>query len=132
MFLRLFIVAAIVLAAGLSGCAGRTAPIYIVENAKVVSGSGSELTRDQVRQAIVDAANYKTWRVKQAGDGHLVATVHVRRHMAQVDIRYSSSRYSIAYKDSDVLMHDGTSIHRNYNKWVMLLERQININLRSF
>jgi hypothetical protein len=35
------------------------------------------------------------------------------------------------YKDSDVLLYDGTKIHRNYNKWVELLERQINIELST-
>ena len=55
----------------------------------------------------------------------------VRQHFASVDIHYDSNSYSIRYKDSKVLMYDGTNIHRNYNKWVQLLDQQIKLNLPS-
>ncbi len=31
--------------------------------------------------------------------------------------------YSMTYRDSLVLKYNGTKIHRNYNKWIKLIER---------
>jgi hypothetical protein len=69
--------------------------------------------------------------VRDIDDEHIEATVHVRKHTAVVDILYSPSQYRIMYKSSDALLYDGTQIHRNYNKWVELLERRINIELNK-
>jgi len=51
--------------------------------------------------------------------------------MARVVIAYSTrsnsiAYNSIAYKDSHTLDYVGTTIHRNYNKWVRNLEILIN------
>ena len=46
--------------------------------------------------------------------------------MARVVIAYSTRSNSIAYKDSHTLDYVGTTIHRNYSKWVRNLEILIN------
>jgi hypothetical protein len=43
----------------------------------------------------------------------------------QVDIAYTTTSYSINYKDSRGLDYDGSSIHSNYNGWVQRLDRAI-------
>ena len=46
--------------------------------------------------------------------------------MAVVDIKYTNKAYSIDYVSSQDLLYDGNQIHRNYNKWVKILEQDIN------
>jgi hypothetical protein len=114
----------VILGLSVTGCA-RTQPVYNVNNASVVGGTTSGLTQAQIRQAILKAAADREWIAKEAGDGHIVAAVYVRNHMAEVDINYGPNQYSITYKNSDNLLYDGTMIHRNYNKWIKLLDAEI-------
>lgn len=91
-----------------------------------MTASGTTPSLAQVRSAIITACRGKGWWINPRGDDHIIATAHVRRHTAVVDIRFSPDRYAITYKDSEVLLYDGQQIHRNYNKWVQLLEERIN------
>lgn len=110
-----------------SGCTPNQ-PVYNVEHA-AVPAAGKQLSADQVRTAIVRALVQKGWSVTDESKGHLEAQIHVRSHMARMNIDYSPTHYSITYKDSAVLNYDGTTIHRNYNKWIMLLQNLINREL---
>lgn len=111
----------------IASCA-RTMPIHNVFSAPVVAPSGP-LSAAQVRGAIIEALHDKGWVVRQDNPGKIEAEVVVRTHRADVEINYSATQYSITYKDSDNLLYDGSKIHRNYNKWVMLLETEINQRL---
>ena len=124
------IVSILSLALLLTACA-RTLPVYNVTEAPVVTASGTTPSLEQVEGAIVTACRDKEWFVDPVADGHIVATVHVRKHTAVVDILYSPTNYSIKYKDSEMLLYDGTLIHRNYNKWVKLLADRIDHELNS-
>ncbi|MGD1879194.1 MAG: hypothetical protein ACFB13_17035 [Kiloniellaceae bacterium] len=114
----------------LTACA-RTLPVYNVTEAPVVTGSGTTPSLNQVEDAIVKACRDKEWFADPVADGHIVAKVRVRKHTAVVDILYSPTNYSITYKDSEMLLYDGTLIHRNYNKWVQLLADRIDQELNS-
>ncbi len=121
---------AVVVLIGLAvaGCA-RTMPVYNVSAAPVVTKSG-QVSAEQVRGAIVEALHDKGWVVNQDDPGKILAGIVANdRHKATVDIDYSPSAYSITYKDSELLLYDGTNIHRNYNNWIMLLEQEINLRL---
>jgi hypothetical protein len=111
----------------LAGCA-HTMPVYNVSSAPVAAPSG-QLSAAQVRGAITEALYDKGWVVKQDDPGKILAEVLVRNHRADIEIDYSATQYSIAYRDSANLLYDGSVIHRNYNKWIKLLERQINQRL---
>ncbi len=110
----------------------RVQPIYNVENMTVQTASRRPTTSQQIRDAIIAGATTKRWQVREIEEGHLVAQIFVRRHMAEVDITYDESSYSITYKDSTNLLYDGTVIHRNYNKWIALMVGQINPVIRSY
>ena len=109
----------------MAACA-RTLPVYSVADAPVATASGTTPSLAQVTNAIITACRDKGWWVNPRADGHIIATAHVRQHTAIVDIHYSPERYAITYKDSEVLLYDGKNIHRNYNKWIQLLEARIN------
>jgi hypothetical protein len=123
--------AAVAAVSMLAAACARTMPVYNVAEAPVVTASGNTPSAVQVRDAIITACRDKGWLVNPRADGHIIATAHVRRHTAVVDIHYSPARYAITYKDSEVLLYDGQQIHRNYNKWVQLLEERINFELQQ-
>lgn len=107
----------------------RTQPVYNIIDKPVHSGSGNMLTLEQVGDALAAAARYKRWTVEEVEPGYMTAQIFVRQHFAAIDIRYTKSTYSITYRDSEVLKYDGEKIHRNYNKWVKLIEKEADQNL---
>jgi len=110
----------------LSGC--RTAPLVNVTDQSVVA-SQSNYTEDDVKKAIVRAGAGLGWNMNADKPGHILGTLHLRSHMAQVDINYDKEKYSITYKDSENLNYDGEIIHKNYNGWIQNLDRAIKIQL---
>jgi len=84
-----------------------------------------DLTDEQIQKVMVSAGLTRGWVVKAVGPGHMEAILHIRTHMAKVDITYDTSVYSIRYKDSENLGYKNGTIHRNYNKWVQNLNMDI-------
>ncbi len=127
--LLIFLVASMVL---LGGC--RTGPpVFNVENATINTVSGTEPKLEDVTRAIISAAGNSNppWNMQVIKPGHIVATLHNRTHMAQVDVEYTTKGYKITRKDSADLNYDpekGT-IHSGYNKWVQRLDSNIRIKL---
>ena len=111
----------------LTGC--RTAPIYSVNDTAI--SSGKPMTLEQVEAAIVRAGQQLGWTVRPVKPGELQATLILRTHTAIVSIPYSQTKFSIIYKSSVNLQHDGNQIHNNYNGWVRNLENRINQELSS-
>lgn len=110
-----------------TGC--RTAPVHNIDNSPVTSASGNAVSMDQVRDAIVQSGASLGWQMKDVKPGHVVGTLYLRSHMAQVDIFYNPKAYSIQYKNSSNLKYDGSTIHSNYNGWVQRLDRTIQAHL---
>jgi hypothetical protein len=106
-------------------------PIYEVIEKPIPLGSGRELSMEQVGNVLMGAAQYKRWSVAKVEEGHLRAEINVRQHFAAIDIRYTQQVYSITYRDSRVLNHDGSKIHRNYNKWIKLIEKEADAKFAS-
>ena len=97
-----------------------------IHNVSVASLPGLVAASEQdVRKAITMAISKRGWRVVSEQPGKIEAAVNVRSHQAVVDIVYSATGYGIEYKDSTNLNHKGNNIHRNYNKWVTMLDREI-------
>jgi hypothetical protein len=114
--------------AGLAGC--RIAPVMDIVDAPVVEPAGGQkLTADQVKLAIQRAGTTLGWQIKEVQPYLLEGTLHLRTHMAQVNIPYSAERYSIVYKDSQNLQYDGKNIHSNYNGWVQNLDKAIKVQM---
>jgi hypothetical protein len=123
---KLLIVA--VAAGSIIGC--RSAPVYNVEDQTIVANVNN-VKLDDVKKAIIRAGGSLGWQMKADKPGHMIGTLHLREHMAQVDISYSTKSYSITYKDSQNLKYDGTNIHSNYNGWVQNLQRNIDVQLST-
>lgn len=111
-----------------TGCRTST-PIYNVTEATVVTNSDKAASADDVKKAILRAGTTLGWNMKTEKPGHVIGTLHLRKHMAQVDIKYSTTSYSITYRDSENLNYDGSNIHGNYNGWVQRLQQNIQSQL---
>jgi len=105
------------------GC--RSTPVYNVTNQGIVPSGGKPKSLEEVKTAIVEAGKARGWTVRDIAPGHLEAELRLRGHAAVVDIKYSTTSYSITHKDSQNLRYDGTNIHPNYNGWIQNLQRDI-------
>jgi hypothetical protein len=84
------------------------------------------MSREQVRDAITQAAKLRQWTVQEQSQTELLATLVIRnKHSATVTISYDTQRYAIAYRDSTNLDYEDGQIHENYNAWVTKLDRTI-------
>ncbi len=108
--------------------AGR--PIQNIENAPV-NASVSNYDLSDVTKAITRAGIGLGWQMKEETPGHIVGTLHLRKHTAIVDITYTLDDFSINYKDSTNLKYDpgNNSIHSSYNKWVGNLRNAIDAQI---
>ena len=117
-------------AATIAGCY-TAAPIQNVKDTAVVSPAGKPLSTEQVRLAIVRAGAGLGWVVTDARPGVMNAKLLIRNHTAEVEIPYSTTMYSITYKSSLNLDEGNGKIHRNYNGWILNLNRAINAQLAA-
>lgn len=118
-------VAAITIMGALAGCA-RTAPI--VEVNSVVSAGHSAA---QVKNAILKAGLQREWIMTEAGPGVIKGRLQARDHSADIKVTYSASSYSIHYENSMNLKAADGKIHKNYNRWVRNLDKDIQLNLSA-
>lgn len=102
----------------------RTAPIYNVPESALPT-SGRAVSLGEVTQAIQNAGAGLGWQMREVRPGHMIGTLALRTHLAVVDVVYDTDSFSITYKDSSNLNHDGTQIHSNYNGWIQNLEQAI-------
>jgi hypothetical protein len=119
-------VVAMTVALGAAGCTVK--PIYNVQGAPVTSNKAS-LTQDDVAKAIIRAGAGLGWQMAQVSPGLITGTLHLRTHVAVVDVKYDTKTYNITYKDSTNLYYTGSTIHRNYNGWVQNLDNGIRTQL---
>jgi len=114
-----------------AGCM-RCDPIYNVVDAPVTTASGKPLSAEQVKSAIVRAGAALGWQMKETGPGLVTATILLRKHEANIEIPYTTGKYSITYKSSINLDESGDGqIHKNYNGWIQNLSRGINAQLSA-
>jgi hypothetical protein len=118
------------LVAALLACSGRQAPIYDVAGS---TGSPDErpYSMADVRNAILRGGAKHGWAMQEDRPGHILGTLNVRSHQAQVDIDYDQQSYKIVYRNSSNLNYDGSNIHPNYNGWIRRLNTAISRELNA-
>ncbi|EOG8084762.1 hypothetical protein OGW18_01355 [Citrobacter sp. CK184] len=117
--------AAIAVVGALAGCA-RTAPID-----QVHSSVSAGHTQEQVKNAILKAGVQRQWIMSEVGPGVIKGRQQTRNHVAEVRITYSTTGYDIKYDSSLNLQASGGKIHKNYNRWVHNLDKDIQVNLSA-
>ena len=88
--------------------------------------------RAQMQQAIVKALVGRGWTVQEITPQRVQAQITVReQYHAEIDIPYSASHYQIIYRNSSGLDYKDGKIHKNYIRWVRLLDRDIVRDLKD-
>jgi hypothetical protein len=128
MFKQVAVLVVMILA--LSGCFGRSQPLYEVHDMQVPD-SARGLSDEQLTAAIRAAGSKRRWSMEKINPGLMRGTLKLRSHVAVVDIAYSNEAISLSHNSSQNLQFDGTNIHRNYNLWIRNLELDITESLRA-
>lgn len=117
---------AVIIAALMSGCA-RMIPLHNVVDSKFPTIVSRKLSLDEIADAmsVAGAGRADTWVFFREKEQEMVAELNIRQHYAKVRIPFSKESFSIYYASSEKLLYNGDLIHRNYNKWVKLLEQDI-------
>jgi len=94
---------------------------------------GTNPSLDEVKRAIISGCKIKGWSPELIDQNKIKASIWVReKHFAEIEIRFTEEKYSIIYLSSKNLDYNERKqkIHRNYNKWVILLSEVIQNELR--
>ena len=117
----------------LTGCE-RLRPIHQVQG-KPIPVKADSLSLSQIETQITNAGTSLGWLMKPIMPGKIRGTLRRGRHSAVVKIVYDTRSYDILYHSSD-RMSEGVGfnetryegqkvIHKRYNKYVKILDRQI-------
>jgi hypothetical protein len=94
--------------------------------------ANSQVSEEKMKTIIVNALQKRNWTVQRLSPQLVQAEINVRNQFyAAIDIRYTRNSYAITYRDSRDLGYKDGKIHRNYNRWVSMLDRDIMAALRS-
>jgi len=129
MFVRRGFAALLILSAAIvvSACS-RTQPVYNVLDHPVPVAT-QRLPLDQIGRAIMQAGRQHHWRMDPAGPGQITGRLDEGGREAVISITYSQQAYNITLAGSTNLRQEGDEIHKRYNRWIRLLERDIDDNL---
>ncbi len=107
------------------GC--RHGPIVDLADAKIPAVAGEARTLDEVTKGIVSAGKNLGWSMKIENPGNISGQLWLRGKMLAVDIPYTTSTYSILYKDSANLDYNPESKigHTNISGWMRNLHLAI-------
>jgi len=110
-----------------AGCTSK--PVLNTQHELPATTQGSE---EKMKQVIVAALQKREWTVQRLSPQLVQAEITVRgQFYAAIDIRYTRNSYAITYRDSRDLGYKDGKIHRNYNRWVSMLDRDILAGLHS-
>ena len=92
----------------------------------------AQVSEEKMKTVIVNALQKREWTVQRLSPQLVQAEITVRnQYYAAIDIRYTRNSYAITYRDSRELGYKDGKIHRNYNRWVSMLDRDIMAGLRN-
>ncbi len=121
--------ATLIVLALLSTAACTSKPMYTPSR---VIPATIQASQEQVKQAILKNLVARKWTVQRISPELIQAEITVRGQFhAEIDIPYSASTYKIVYRDSRDLDYKDGKIHKNYIRWVRLLDKGILRELRD-
>lgn len=143
----------LLIALSMTGCTGSMVKIMNVDDSHRIDKS---LPKSQVREAIIEGAEFAGWRTKDVDDSEILATYTIRVHTIHIAITYGDSFYVTRYSSSSGMKmfcsqrdRDKTRdlkvsgseqcpgnrpplyIHGNYKKWMDALNASIRDRIAS-
>jgi hypothetical protein len=109
-------------------CAHRAQPIY---NAEISVPTAVSI--ENIQKSIQSALIKQGWTIQKEDNELIESKILVRSHSAGIRIPYNKDLVRVQYVSSNNYLYsvdEGTQyIHRNYNRLISLLERDISHNL---
>jgi len=111
---------------------GRPIPMQEIIDTPVPWPGGTEGTLAQVQKAVFAGLAAKGWTASLAAPGKAHAYIQKSDWRCEIDVTFNTTTYSITYSNSEHLDYDPKKkvIHRNFNRWLQLLQQQINLALQ--
>jgi hypothetical protein len=81
-----------------AGCATPMVALMDIDETHAID---KPLTKEQVKDSIIEGAKFANWQVKDLNSGTMLATYKIRTHTVNVRIAYTKSSYSLYYKSSN-------------------------------
>lgn len=116
---------------GLFTACGRINTVQTFDNSNFFSVNKAKA---KIERAIKNGAANKGWQTRKIRNGLIQANILVRsKYFVSVNIDYTSKGYTISYNKSRNLKYNPQTneIHGSYNKWVKILQDNINFQLES-
>jgi hypothetical protein len=112
-------------------------PVVNHDNVLVATASGTMLSSEQVKSAILAGAAHAGWSSTAQEDNIIISTLVVRnKHTVVVQIAFSPTQYSIKYHSSINMKagdnHGQNVIHPFYNTWVDTLRNAIHSEIQKY
>lgn len=124
--MRLIAILGVLLLGSLAGCT--RAVVYNVEGHPIPLRA-QELSSEQIEQVIIATGFKRGWRIDAISRTELRGTLQDHGHVANIGISHTRTSYSIRLISSQNLEQENGRIHRNYNKWIHILESDIDAAL---
>lgn len=112
---------------------GRPIPMQEIINAPLPWPDGKEGSLEQVQHAVFAGLATKGWVGTLVGPGKAHAYIQKPDWRCEIDVTFTTHSYSITYSNSEHLDYnpDKHVIHRNFNRWLVLLQQAINLHLQN-
>ncbi|AUG05439.1 hypothetical protein [Pseudomonas sp. S09G 359] len=95
--------------------------------------ANTQASEEKIKTVIINALQKREWTVQRLSPQLVQAEITVRNQFyAAIDIHYTRTSYAITYRDSRDLGYKDGKIHRNYNRWINMLDRDILAGLRNY
>jgi len=112
---------------------GRPIPMLEIIDTPVPWPDGKEGSLERVQKAVFAGLAAKGWTATLAAPGKAHAYIQKPDWRCEIDVLFNTRTYSILYSNSEHLDFDAAKhvIHRNFNRWLTLLQQQINLALTA-
>ncbi|MBS0395787.1 MAG: hypothetical protein JSR54_14290 [Proteobacteria bacterium] len=110
---------------------GRPIPLVEIIDAPLVWQNNAPGKLEEVQSAVMAGCVTKGWVPTAQGPGHVHAVLTRPDYRAEIDVTFTTTTLSIKYADSQGLdwNPDKRLIHRNFNRWLTLLQQAINVEM---
>lgn len=128
---RRFVIAALALVAFAPAvqAGGRPIPMQEIIDSPFPWPPGKAATMEQAQHAVMAGLTAKGWTATVPAPGKAHGYIQKPDWRCEIDVTFNTKSYSILYSNSEHLDYDATKkvIHRNFNRWLQLLQQQINM-----
>jgi hypothetical protein len=106
-------------------CCRRQQEVYNVTD-HPLPDQAQDMSSSEIARIIKQTASNRGWECNNYGSNTVRCRMNRRGHSAVMDVLYTKRSFSIKHISTNNMMEDdGTKVHRNYNKWIRKMEKEL-------